>query len=100
MSDNSDSNRSYTTNVEIIELRNQINQLQLMIIQSGYRELDMQSKINHLSCQVKDSQDHNYKLSVNIQHYASVISHQNNIIKDLQHKYYWLYNNYNIKVGR
>jgi hypothetical protein len=83
---------SYVTNVEIIELRSQLNQMQLMIIQAGYRELDTLSQLNHLKCQIKDSQDYNLRLCQNIQHYGSIIAHQNNIIKDLQHKYYSLYN--------
>jgi uncharacterized membrane protein len=70
-----------------------------MIIQSGYRELDMERKITQLNCQNFDAQNYNHKLCLNIQHYASIISHQNNIIRDLQQKYYWLYNNYSIKVG-
>jgi hypothetical protein len=99
-SNESDSNNSYTTNLEIMELRNQLGQLQLLIIQSGYREQAMQLQIDSLKMQLLDSTNYYYSLCKNIQSYASVINHQNKVIKDLQNKYYIIYNNHYSRNSR
>jgi hypothetical protein len=91
---NSNQDESYTTNLEITDLRCQIQQMQFLIIQSGFREHAMQFQIESLRTQLHDSTNYYYTLCKSIQYYASVITQQNKIIKDLQNKYYILYNNY------
>jgi hypothetical protein len=71
-----------------------------MIIQSGYCELDLERKIINMNYQINDGQTYNHRLCINLQHYSSIVEHQNRIIRDLQYKYYWLYNNCLVKYGR
>jgi hypothetical protein len=50
----------------------------------------MQIQIDSLKTQLLDSINYYYSLCNNIQSYATIITHQNKVIKDMQNKVYWM----------